>query len=109
MNKKSALFMLACMFILSCSFTGPAMVEREFDRQKMDKYLSLLSENNKAILSIEIVEKGKTTYQNQTGFAYYDSTGQKVKADARETSTSVSIGRMFSVMEGENLKLRILR
>ncbi|MCP4433505.1 MAG: beta-lactamase family protein, partial [Gammaproteobacteria bacterium] len=50
----------------------------------------------KAILSIEIVEKGKTTYQNQTGFAYYDSTGQKVKADAQTQYRVGSITKIFT-------------
>ena len=88
--------MLSCMFILNCSFTGTAMVERQFDKQKMDNYLSLLGENNKAILSIEIVEKGKITYQNQTGFAYYDSTGKKVKADTQTQYRVGSITKMFT-------------
>jgi D-alanyl-D-alanine carboxypeptidase len=111
MNKKSALLMLSCMFILNCSFTGTAMVERQFDKQKMDDYLSLLSENNKAILSIEIVEKGKTTYQNQTGFAYYDSTGKKVKANAQTQYRVGSITKMFTatlimqLIEQEKLSL----
>jgi D-alanyl-D-alanine carboxypeptidase len=96
MNKKSALLMLGCMFLLNCSFTSTAMVERQFDKQKMDNFLSLLSENNKAILSIEIVEKGKTTYQNQTGFAYYDTTGKKIKADAQTQYRVGSITKMFT-------------
>lgn len=111
MNKKSALLILSCMLILNCSFTGTAMVERQFDKQKMDNYLSLLSENNKAILSIEIVEKGKTTYQNQTGFAYYDATGKKVKADAQTQYRVGSITKMFTatlimqLIEQEKLSL----
>ena len=76
--------------------TGTELVERQFDKQKMDNYLSLLSDNNKAILSIEIVEKGETTYQNQTGFAYYDSTGKKVKADAQTQYRVGSITKMFT-------------
>ncbi|MCP3892694.1 MAG: beta-lactamase family protein [Desulfobulbaceae bacterium] len=70
--------------------------ERQFDRQKMDNLLSLLSENNKAILSLEIVEKGKQAYQDQTGFAYYDSMGQKVKADAQTQYRVGSITKMFT-------------
>jgi D-alanyl-D-alanine carboxypeptidase len=96
MNRKSALLILSCLFLLNCSFTGTAMAERQFDKQKMDNYLSLLSENNKAILSIEIVEKGKTIYQNQTGFAYYDSTGQKVKADVQTQYRVGPITKMFT-------------
>ncbi len=96
MTIKNALLMLGCMFILNCSTTGTTMAERHFDKQKMDNYLSLLSENNKAILSIEIVEKGKTTYQNQTGFAYYDATGKKVKADAQTQYRVGSITKMFT-------------
>ena len=76
--------------------TDPAVVERQFDRQKMDNFLSLLDGNNKAILSIEIVEKGKTTYQNQTGFAYYDSTGEKIKADAQTQYRVGSITKIFT-------------
>jgi hypothetical protein len=57
MTIKNALLMLGYLFILNCSTTGTTMAERHFDKQKMDNYLSLLSENNKAILSIEIVEK----------------------------------------------------
>ena len=111
MVKKSGLLILSCMFILNCSFTGTAMVERQFDKQKMNNYLSMLSENNKAILSIEIVEKGKTTYQNQTGFAYYDSTGKKVKADAQTQYRVGSITKMFTatlimqLIEQEKLSL----
>ena len=111
MIKKSALLILGCLFILNCSSTGTVMVEPQFDKQKMDNYLSLLSENNKAILSIEIVEKGKTTYQNQTGFAYYDSTGEKVKADAQTQYRVGSITKMFTatlimqLIEQEKLSL----
>jgi len=76
--------------------SGTAAAERQFDRQKMDNLLSLLSEKNKAILSIEIVEKGKQTYQNQTGFAFYDSAGQKVKADAQTQYRVGSITKMFT-------------
>ena len=108
---KNALPMLGCMFILNCFFTGTAIAERQFDKQKMDKYLSLLSENNKAMLSIEIVEKGKTSYQNQTGFAYYDSTGQQVKANAQTQYRVGHVTNMFTatlimqLIEQENLSL----
>ena len=111
MNIKSALLIVSCLFIVNCSFTGSAMVERQFDKQKMDDYLSILSENNKAILSIEIVEKGKTAYQNQTGFAYYDSTGEKVKANAQTQYRVGSITKMFTatlimqLIEQEKLSL----
>jgi D-alanyl-D-alanine carboxypeptidase len=111
MNINNALLILSCVFIVNCSFTGTTMVERQFDKQKMDDYLSLLSENNKAILSIEIVEKGKTTYRNQTGFAYYDSTGKKVKADAQTQYRVGSITKMFTatlimqLIEQEKLSL----
>jgi D-alanyl-D-alanine carboxypeptidase len=111
MNIKSTLLILSCMFIANCSFTGTAMVERQFDKQKMDDYLSSLSENNKAILSIEIVEKGKTAYQNQTGFAYYDSTGKKVKANAQTQYRVASITKVFTatlimqLIEQEKLSL----
>ncbi|MCP4985444.1 MAG: beta-lactamase family protein, partial [Colwellia sp.] len=91
--------------------TDTVLAERQFDKQKMDNLLSMLSENNKAILSIEIVEKGKTTYQNQTGFAYYDSTGKKVKADAQTQYRVGSITKMFTatlimqLIEQEKLSL----
>jgi D-alanyl-D-alanine carboxypeptidase len=70
--------------------------ERHFDKQKMDNYLALLSENNKAILSVEIVEKGKQVYQNQTGVAYFDSKGIEVKADAQTQYRVGSITKMFT-------------
>ncbi len=76
--------------------SGTSTAERQFDKQKMDNLLSLLSQNNKAILSIEIVEKGKQTYQNQTGFAFYDPTGQKVKADAQTQYRVGSITKIFT-------------
>jgi D-alanyl-D-alanine carboxypeptidase len=111
MNIKITLLILSCLLIVNCSFTGTTMVERQFDKQKMDDYLSNLSENNKAILSIEIVEKGKTAYQNQTGFAYYDSTGEKIKADAQTQYRVGSITKMFTatlimqLIEQEKLSL----
>jgi len=92
----SALLASSCVGLVDSQSTGTTIVERQFDKQKMDNFLSLLSESNKAILSIEVVEKGKQTYQNQTGFAYYDSTGQKVKADAQTQYRVGSITKMFT-------------
>jgi hypothetical protein len=77
MNIKSTLLILSCMFIANCSFTGTAMVERQFDKQKMDDYLSSLSENNKAILSIEIVEKGKQLTKIKRGLPITIPQGKK--------------------------------
>jgi D-alanyl-D-alanine carboxypeptidase len=111
MIRKNTPILLSCMFMLNCLFSVTAMAERQFDKQKMENHLSLLSENNKAILSIEIVEKGKITYQNQTGFAYYDSTGKKVKADAQTQYRVGSITKMFTatlimqLIEQEKLSL----
>jgi len=92
----SALLASSCVSLVDSQSTGTTIVQRQFDKQKMDNFLSLLSENNKAILSIEIVEKGKTTYQNQTGFAYYDTTGKKIKADAQTQYRVGSITKMFT-------------
>ncbi len=92
----SALLASSCVSSVDTQSTGTRIVERQFDKQKMDDFLSLLSENNKAISSIEIVEKEETTYQNQTGFAYYDSTGTKVKADAQTQYRVGSITKMFT-------------
>ena len=111
MSTKKNQSLLASLFITLCVFAGNAVAEREFDKQSMDNFLSLLSENNKAILSIEIVEKGKKVYQNQTGFSYYEATGEGVKPDAQTQYRVGSITKMFTatlimqLVEQEKLSL----
>jgi D-alanyl-D-alanine carboxypeptidase len=111
MHKNNPLLILSCMFILNLFFANMALAEHQFDKQKMDDYLSLMSENHKGILSIEIVEKGKQVYQNQTGFSHYDEQGEKVKADAQTLYRIASITKMFTatlimqLIEQEKLSL----
>lgn len=96
MISKTAMKTLLSLVMLSLLCMNSALAERQFDKQKMDDYLSLLSENNKAILSIEIVEKGKLAYQNQTGVAYFDNQGNAVKPDAQTQYRVGSITKMFT-------------
>jgi len=56
---------LSLLLVLSV-FTVSA---QQFDAVKFDKYLHTLEENEKAMLSVAVVEKGKPIYQHSIGFA----------------------------------------
>ncbi|ANS85369.1 serine hydrolase domain-containing protein [Vibrio scophthalmi] len=56
------------MLMLSFVILSGDAAAREFNKSKLDDYLSSLNDANKVMLSIEITERGAVTYRNQTGY-----------------------------------------
>lgn len=55
--------------LCSLLMSNGAMASRSFDREKLDRFLTMLADNDLAMLSVAINEKGKSTYINQTGYS----------------------------------------
>ncbi|MGR5062291.1 serine hydrolase domain-containing protein [Photobacterium sp. DNB22_13_2] len=59
--------MIGCVLVCSLlALSHYAFAERKIDKEKMDRYLTTLAENNKATLGVVVVDKGKVTYSHQT-------------------------------------------
>lgn len=68
-NKLHYRFMIICVSLVVCAlllFSNSVIADRKFDKDKMERYINSLAENNKATLSVVFVEKGKLTYSQRT-------------------------------------------
>ncbi|MBC3765816.1 serine hydrolase domain-containing protein [Neptunicella marina] len=83
---KKFLGLFLSVFVFNLSAQG-------FDSAKLDKYLNALEANNKAMLSLSIVEHGKTVYQHAIGFADVASQQQ---ADKNTQYRIGSITKVFT-------------
>jgi len=60
------LIVIALLLLLTSSH---AIASRDFDKIKLDRFLTMLVDDDLAMLSVAINEKGKLTYMNQTGYS----------------------------------------
>ncbi len=89
MNSKKFLF--SCL-ILVFSINTQAQ-DLQFDSKKLDKFLSLIEDNNKGMGSLSIFKDGKEVYQKTIGLADVEN---KIKADQATIYRIGSISKTFT-------------
>lgn len=88
--------------LCSLLMSNGAMASRSFDREKLDRFLTMLADNDLAMLSVEINEKGKSTYGFQTGYSQLSerwfSSDEKIAATAKTRYKIASISKSFTAV-----------
>ena len=80
MNKNLSLILCTCLLSFSAY---------SFDKAKLDQYLATLEANEKAMLSLAVVENGEPIYQRSIGFADVESK-QKANKDTQYRIGSIT-------------------
>ena len=76
-------------FVLLLAFAAWGVCAQDFDSAKLDKYFALLEKEDKAMLSVAIVDGGEPVYQRSIGFADVAS-GRKAGADTQYRVGSIT-------------------
>ena len=96
------------VFVLLLAFAAWGVCAQDFDSAKLDKYFALLEKEDKAMLSVAIVDGGEPVYQRSIGFADVAS-GRKAGADTQYRVGSITkvftAVMIFQLIEEEKLSL----
>lgn len=84
------MYKLLCMMLFAAAFGAASQT---FDTAKLDKYLGSLEANDKAMLSVAVVENGEPVYQRAIGFADVESA---TKANKNTQYRIGSITKVFT-------------
>lgn len=105
MKTLKTLFTISLVALVACS---QAQVKEGFDKEKMDRLFSVITENEKAMGSFSIFQDGKEVYQNAFGYADVE---KKILPTSKTIYRIGSISKSFTtaiimqLIEEDKLKL----
>ncbi len=80
--------------LLLIAFIAQTCLAQTFNKGKMDSLLDVLNNNNKAMVSVAVMQNGKLLYNKATGYSWYGT--QKTAANTQTKYRIGSVSKVFT-------------